>query len=79
MGSCMYPSAAQGMHIGAADTAMGDLDIDVGLFPWLGLELLPNHLALAGLGTEAHPALELVITLAHCENMREVKLKLNRI
>jgi len=54
------------MHVRAADTAVCDLDIDVGLLPLLGLKFLPDHLALDGAGVEAHPALELVVGLCHC-------------
>lgn len=53
------------MQVRATDTTVADLDVDVGLLPRLGLELLPDHLSLAGLGAEAHPALELVIGGRH--------------
>ena len=60
-----YPSTAQSVQVGATDTTVANLDVDVGLFPRLGLKLLPDHLALTGFGTEAHPALKLVIGGRH--------------
>jgi hypothetical protein len=42
-----------------------DLDINIGLFPRLRLELLPDHFSLASLGAETHPALKLVIGGRH--------------
>lgn len=65
--SSTYPSAAQGVHIRTTDTAMRHSHVNVGLLPWLGLELLPNHLALGGLLVKAHPTLELVVGGSHCE------------
>lgn len=44
---------------------VGDLEVDVGLFPRFWLELLPDQLALVSLVAKAHPALELVINLFH--------------
>lgn len=55
-----YPSTAQSVHVRTTDTTVSDLDVDIGLLPRLGLELLPDHLALSSLGAQAHPALELV-------------------
>jgi hypothetical protein len=49
------------VQVRTADTAVRDLDIDVGLFPLLGSEFLPDHVALAGSGIKAHPAFELVV------------------
>jgi hypothetical protein len=44
---------------------VSDLDINIGLLPWLGLELLPDHLALSSLGAQANPAFEFVIGGRH--------------
>ena len=61
------PSALQGVQVGAADSAVRDLDVDVVLRPFLGLELAPFHVALKGALVEAEPALELRRVLAsHC-------------
>lgn len=49
------------MKIRTADTAVGDLDIDIVLVPGLGLERAPLHLAVDRFGILAQPALELVI------------------
>jgi hypothetical protein len=54
------------MHVGTTDTAVRDLDVDIGFLPRLRLELLPDHVALAGAGVETHPALKLVVGLCHC-------------
>lgn len=56
-----YPTTSQRVEITTADSAMRDLDIDVGLFPWLRLELSPIHVALGGGGVVAQPAFELVV------------------
>jgi hypothetical protein len=56
-----HPSTAQSVQIRAADTTVGDLDIDIGLFPVLGLEFLPDHVALARARVKAHPSFELVV------------------
>lgn len=56
-----YPSTAQSVQIRATDTTVGDLDVDIGLLPGLGLKLLPDHLAIGSLLVQAHPALELVV------------------
>ena len=68
-----YPSTTQGVQIRATDTTVSDLDIDIGLLPRLGLEFLPDHLALGGFGVEAYPAFELVIGGRH--NERCIKLQ----
>jgi hypothetical protein len=60
-----YPSAAKSVQVRTTDTAVRDLDINIGLFPGLRLKLLPDHLPLASLRVEAHPALELVIGGRH--------------
>lgn len=49
------------MKVRAADTAVGDLDVDVILRPLLGLEAAPPHLALDGIGRLSEPPLELVV------------------
>ena len=59
-----YPSTSQGVQVGTADAAMRDFDIDIGLFPWLRLELSPDHLTIDGVRVEAEPAFELVV--GHC-------------
>ena len=53
------------MQIRAADTTAFHLDIDIVLFPRLGLELLPDHLAIGRVLVETHPSLELVVGLSH--------------
>lgn len=60
------------MKIRAAHATVSDLDIDIGLFPRLGLKLLPDHFALGSLGAKAHPAFELVIGGSHCECERSI-------
>lgn len=54
------------MHIRAAHAAVGNFDIAVPRLKRLGLELLPDHVALGGAGVQAHPALKLVVGLCHC-------------
>lgn len=49
------------MQVTPANTAADDLDIDIGFFPWLGLEFLPDHVAIGGGVVQANPALELVV------------------
>jgi hypothetical protein len=49
------------MEIRTANTAVGDLDVDVVFLPLLGLKWTPFHLAVDGIGGVAEPALELVI------------------
>lgn len=66
-GKKTHPAAAKGVQIRATDTAVRDLDIDIGLFPGLRLEFLPDHVALAGAGVETHPSFELVFCLSHFE------------
>ena len=61
-----YPAAAKSVQIRTADPAVGDLDVDIGLLPFLGLKLLPDHLAFGRLLVEAHPPFKLVV-LSHCE------------
>lgn len=56
-----YPSGAESVKVAAADTAVRDLDIDVGLLPRLGLKLAPLHLALGRAGIEAKPSFKLVV------------------
>jgi hypothetical protein len=56
-----YPSTAQSVKIRATDTTVSDLDIDIGLLPWLRLEFLPDHFSLGGVRAEAYPSFELII------------------
>lgn len=49
------------MKIRTAYAAVGDLDVDVGLLPRFGRELLPDHLAFSRGLVEAHPSHELVV------------------
>lgn len=59
------PARLESVKIGSADTAVGDLNVNIILFPLLGLELLPLHLALNGLLIETEPSLELVVGARH--------------
>lgn len=52
------PAGGEGVDVGAADAAVGDLNVDVGLFELLGLVGLPGHVALGGVRGESHPSLE---------------------
>lgn len=61
-----HPTASQRMKVRSANATMGDLDIDVRLFPCLGFELLPLQLTLDRVRAQAEPALELVVCLSHC-------------
>ena len=54
------PATAESVQITAANPTVGDFDIDVRLFPSLGLVALPFHVALGGTGVEAQPSLKLV-------------------
>lgn len=56
-----YPATPESVEIGPADAAVRDLDIDVRLFPRLGLEFAPDHLALICIFVEAEPAFKLVV------------------
>lgn len=58
---CLAPSGAEGVDVGAADAAVGDFDVDVGFFPFLGLVGLPLHVSVDGFGVETHPAFEFVV------------------
>ena len=58
--NCCTPATAESVQITAADPAMRDLDINVRLFPGLGLVTLPFHFALGGTGVETQPSLKLV-------------------
>lgn len=61
-----YPAAAKSVQIGTADTAVSDLNVNIGFLPRLGLKLLPDHLSVGGVLVETHPSFKLVI-LSHCE------------
>ena len=67
LGLGTYPSTPQSVQVTPADTAADDLDIDVGFLPGLGLELLPDHVALGSSLVKAHPAFELVVGRSHCD------------
>lgn len=68
-----YPSTAESVQVGATNTTVRDLDVDISLFPGLGLKLLPDHLSLAGFGAETHPSFELVIGGRHCITFDETQ------
>lgn len=55
------PAGSEGVDVRAADAAVRDLDVDVVLGPLLGLEGVPLHLALDGLGVVPEPSLERVV------------------
>lgn len=55
------PATSERVQIRAANTAMGDFDVDVCLLPSLWFVLLELQVAFRGLWVKAHPALELVI------------------
>lgn len=57
----LAPAGADGVNVTTADTGVGDLDVDVGLLKGLGLEFLPDHVALGGLLVETHPSFEFVV------------------
>ena len=61
LGLGTYPSTPQSVQVTPADTAADDLDIDVGFLPRLGLEFLPDHVAIGRGVVQANPALELVV------------------
>lgn len=56
-----YPATSQGVEIGAADSAVGDFDVDVGFFPGFGGEFFPDHVAFGARFVEAEPAFEFVV------------------
>lgn len=63
------------MQIRPTDTTVGDLDINIGLLPLLGLELLPDHVAIGGSAIKAKPAFELVVGVGHirkCDGLLSV-------
>lgn len=49
------------MQVRAADTRVGDFNVDVVVLPLLGLELAPGHVAVSRLGIVALPAFKLVV------------------
>jgi len=57
----LAPSGADGVNVTTADTRVGDFNVDIGLLERLGLELLPDHVALGGLLVETHPSFEFVV------------------
>ena len=54
------PATAESVQITATNTAVRDFDINVRLFPSLGLVALPFHFALGGTGVKTQPSLKLV-------------------
>ena len=54
------PATAESVQITATNTTVRDFDINVRLFPSLGLVTLPFHFALGGTGVETQPSLKLV-------------------
>jgi hypothetical protein len=58
-------SRAQSVQISSTDSAMRDLNINIDVLEWLGLEFLPHQLTLGRIGIEAHPSFELVIFCSH--------------
>ena len=54
------PPTTESVQITAADPTVRDFDINVRLFPSLGLVALPFHFALGGTGVETQPSLKLV-------------------
>lgn len=64
---CWAPAGAKGVNVTAADAAMRDLDIHVGLLKRLDMrELAPDHLALGRVLVLAEPSLELVVLRHLC-------------
>lgn len=57
----MCPAASQGVEVGAADTAVGDFDIDDCFFPGLGREIFLDHVAFGGEFVEAELIFEFVV------------------
>lgn len=55
------PAGAERVDVGTADTAVGNLNIDVVVGERLGRVLLPLHLALGRLGPVTAPTFELVV------------------
>jgi hypothetical protein len=43
---CRAPARSQSVYVGAADTTMGDFDIDIYVVEWFGFEGRPGHVAL---------------------------------
>lgn len=56
-----FPAATQRVQVRTTDTAMGDLDVDVGFLPFLRLISFPFHVPLGGRGIMSEPTLEFVI------------------
>ena len=67
------PARSQSVEVRSAHTAVGDLDVDIVFFKWLGGVALVHHFALGGFGAKPHPAFELVLGLCHddfvCSNI----------
>lgn len=49
------------MQVTPTDTAADNLDIDIGFLPRLGLEFLPDHVAISRSVVQANPAFEFVV------------------
>jgi hypothetical protein len=59
------PARAEGVNVATANTAVGDVHLDIGLFEGLGLEVAPFHVAIGGRGVVGNPAVE-VGSGRHC-------------
>lgn len=55
----LSPARAEHVKVRTADTAVGDLNVDVVLSPLLGLECAPFHLSVDTVGAVAEPSFEL--------------------
>ena len=65
------PATAESVQITAADPTVRDFDINVRLFPSLGLVALPFHFALSGTGVKTQPSLKLVRGAHGCSVKRD--------
>lgn len=66
------PATPESVQITAANPTVGDFDINVRLFPGLGLVALPFHVALGGTGVETQPSLKLIRVAHGCRLKRNV-------
>jgi hypothetical protein len=64
------------MKIGATETTVRDLDVDIAFFPNFGLKLAPFHFAIDGIRRFAKPAFKLVRS-CHFEVVEKWMLLLN--
>ena len=65
------PATAESVQITATNTTVRDFDINVRLFPSLGLIALPFHFAFGGTGVETQPSLKLVRGAHDCSVKRD--------